>query len=410
MIDKILEQLNPWWSAQPIDNGILRTKYLDILNENRTNKEVIFLLGSRRVGKTTIMKQWVGELITKYGVQPKQILYVLLDHPELDNYSISQIIETARTLAGEVKYVLLDEIQYRSGWDQELKALYETQKMKFVISGSAITVLSKQKSYLTGRYLKYIVHSLNFTEFQQFSAKKTIQDYLTIGGYPEYVLRNNPQYLLDLIDHIVYKDIVEVYGIRHPKAIADLLLILARSVGHKISLSKISRTLQISIDTVKEYIQHLEEVYLIHEVPKFSRSLNEQLYNEKKYYFYDTGLCSVLNAEQQMGALAENAVANYLKKQQRTFFYYYANKRECDFVIEQFGGVAEKTYTPIESKFDPEGNSIEWDDKRLSGFYEAIDKLHPEHASIITSKQHGEKKYGHTSLDMISLEVFLSAQ
>ncbi|MFH1900204.1 MAG: ATP-binding protein, partial [Patescibacteria group bacterium] len=392
-----------------IDTKIPRSRYLEILKKNINNHEILLLLGSRRVGKTTIMKQWVDYLI-KQKVNSKNILYLLLDHPELKNISLLKIVEDFYKLQNlsdkEKTYIFLDEIQYKKNWDQEVKALYETKNIKFILSGSAISLISRQKTFLTGRYLKYIVHPLDWTEFQTFTKNKNLLDYLQIGGYPEYVINRDPQYLLDLIDNIVYKDIVEVYKIRQPKLIKDMLLVLSRAVGFKISLNKIAKTLKISIETVKDYLRFLSEVYLIYEVPKFSTSLNEQIYNEKKYYFYDTGLVKILSGMDNMGSLAENMVANYLKNNNQEISYFYQDKKECDFIVKKMNNKGNFEYQPIEVKFNPdEKNKKDFDlkQKGLAGFYNFLEQYPNQHGLIVTNKI----KNKHTNFKLISLESFL---
>ena len=164
-MQNILNQMNEWWKNQPIDAKINRPKYLKIFKENADNKEILLLMGSRRVGKTTIMKQWINFLLKNNKIKPQQILYVLLDHPELKKYSLIQILDTYLKMHGlstkEPIYVFFDEIQYRKNWDQEIKAIYEIYKIKLILSGSSISLLSRQKNYLTGRYLKYIVNPLD---------------------------------------------------------------------------------------------------------------------------------------------------------------------------------------------------------------------------------------------------------
>ncbi|OGY86762.1 MAG: hypothetical protein A2319_00905 [Candidatus Kerfeldbacteria bacterium RIFOXYB2_FULL_38_14] len=407
-MQKILEEMNPWWSKKGADVGIRRDNYLAFLEKNLQNKEILMLLGSRRVGKTTIMKQWIEELMTKHGVAAKQILYVFLDHPQLEQYSIIDIVNNAKKMLKiqDRFYVFLDEIQYRKKWDQELKALYELGNIKFLISGSAITLLNKQKTFLTGRYLKQHVYPLNFLEFQEFSEETSLNNYLKTGGYPEYVLQKDPQYLFSLIDHVVYKDIVEVYGIRNPKAIADLLLILARSAGHRISLNKIANTLKIAIETVRDYLHYLEEVYLIFSVPKFSRSLNEQLYNQKKYYFYDNGLCRALNGQVNLGSLAENLLANNLRQSNRELYYFYEKGLECDFVTKELSAAGKEKFISFESKFLPPDEILSFSDDRLQGFYQAMDKLLAD-GIIVTNNQTDQTRYANKQVRQIPLQDML---
>ncbi len=408
-MQEIFNQLNPWWQKEKIETKIPRPKYLETLKKNISNQEILLLLGSRRVGKTTIMKQWIDYLI-KQKINPKNIFYLLLDHPELKNTSLLRIIDEFykfNNLSNQQKtYIFLDEIQYKKNWDQEVKALYETKNIKFILSGSAISLISRQKTFLTGRYLKYIVHPLDWQEFQIFSQNRDILNYLQIGGYPEYVINHDPQYLLDLVDNIVYKDIVEVYKIRQPKIIKDILLILSRAVGYKISLNKIAKTLKVSIETIKDYLQFLAEVYLVYEVPKFSSSLNEQIYNEKKYYFYDTGLVKALSGRDNFGSLAENIVANHFKNNDQEISYFYQDKKECDFIIKKLDNQGNFEFQPIEVKFNPQEKGkkdFDLKQKGLAGFYKFLADYQNKSGLIITNQ--AESAYD--SFKLMPLEKFL---
>jgi len=409
-MQKIFDQLNPWWQKEKIETKIPRPKYLEILKKNINNQEILLLLGSRRVGKTTIMKQWIDYLI-KQQVNPKNILYLLLDHPELKDQSLLKLVDEFykfNNLSNQQKtYIFLDEIQYKKNWDQEVKALYETKNIKFFLSGSAISLISRQKTFLTGRYLKYIVQPLDWQEFQIFSQSRDILNYLQIGGYPEYVINHDPQYLLDLVDNIVYKDIVEVYKIRQPKIIKDILLILSRAVGYKISLNKIAKTLKVSIETVKDYLQFLAEVYLVYEVPKFSSSLNEQIYNEKKYYFYDTGLVKILSGGGNLGCLAENIAANHLKNNNQEISYFYQDKKECDFIIKKLDNQGNFEFQPIEVKFNPAEKSkkdFNLKQKGLDGFYKFLADYQNKSGLIITNQTQGI----YENFKLMPLEKFLT--
>lgn len=414
-MQQTFNQLNPWWFNGHIETGVSRLRYLAILKENKDNREIVMLLGSRRVGKTTIMRQWIDYLL-KNGVRPKNIFYALLDHPDFTRVTLADLVDEYYKIHSfnhnEKTFIFLDEIQYHQHWDQELKALYETRNIKFFLSGSAVSLISRQKNFLTGRYLKYAVSPLDYQEFLSFAPGSSLDDYLTVGGYPEFVLFHNPQYLLDLVDSIVYKDIVEIHKIRNPQLIKDLLLILARNVGFKISLNKIAKTLRVSIETVKDYLHHLEEVFLVYETAKFSDSLNEVIYNEKKYYFYDTGLASMLSGQRNLGSLAENAVANRLRLGGNELRYFYQDKMECDFVVKKIGGKGLVEHEPVEVKYGHLGLSAPdfdwWQQKGLRGFCRALDEFHPKSAHLITKDESGNFLVGSTAVAAEPLVDFLS--
>jgi predicted AAA+ superfamily ATPase len=199
---------------------------------------------------------------------------------------------------------------------------------------------------------------------------------LRIGGYPEYVLNKNNQYISDLVTSIIYKDIVAIHGIKNPDIINQILILLAERVGYKTSFNKMKNILNVSIDTVREYIFRLEEVYLVYELKKFSYSLNEQIYNDKKYYFTDVGIRANLVGFKDTGSLAENVLFLFLKEKYKDVFYYYEEGKEVDFVCK-----VNKEIIPIESKYI---DRIKVDDISLAGLNYFVKKYKSKSAYIIT--------------------------
>lgn len=375
--------LNPWWEGEKPNIGLLREKYLKKLIPGLRARQILILVGSRRCGKTTLIYQLIDYLLKK-KTNPKNIFYLLMDHPRVSQKKIEDLLEEMRKIHKIDRktkiYLFLDEIQYTRNWNQQLKAIYDLENIKIVISGSSSNLLKKESAFLTGRQISYKVHPLDFSEFLLFNAYKIkeieiykyqsyLEEYFKIGGYPEYVLEKNNQYLTDLLSNIIYKDIVSVYKIKHPDILNNLLLLLGEHLGQKTSLNKLANTLKISLDTVKEYIGYLKEVYLINEVRKFSYSLKEQIYTEKKYYFSDTGFRSNLVGYKDLGSLAENILFLYLQERYNQVFYFYKDKNEVDFIIKNKGNLI-----PVEVKYKKD---IDLNDKRLKGLKKYIE-THPK--------------------------------
>ena len=131
---RIIEELykqNPWWEGSFPYKFIKRDKYLDILKKNLNNRDIIFLIGLRRVGKTTIFKMMINYLLKR--VDPKHILYVSLDSYNLEDYSIHEILEEYRKehrLKREEKiFLFFDEVAHKEHFAQELKNLYDFENV-----------------------------------------------------------------------------------------------------------------------------------------------------------------------------------------------------------------------------------------------------------------------------------------
>jgi len=78
-MESILYKSNPWWEEDYNFLGFTRDIYLEQLNQYLNNKDILFLTGLRRVGKTSILKSFISTLIQKNGVAPKEIFYISLD-------------------------------------------------------------------------------------------------------------------------------------------------------------------------------------------------------------------------------------------------------------------------------------------------------------------------------------------
>jgi len=349
-MEEIFNLLNPWWFKKSFDTGINRTKYLNRLMDSLKNKRAVLLVGSRRTGKTTLLFQLVAELLKK--VNRHHIFYALMDHPQISHRSILKLIREYRTYFALDRdtpiYLFFDEIQYLKDWEREIKALIDVEKVKIFLSGSASAQLLLKSPYLTGRIEKIEVYPLDFAEFlifkkakisptESYKYEKYLDQYLKVGGYPEYVLQNEPSYFSDLINNILYKDIVSLYQIRNPALLKDLVLLLADRIGYHTTYNKLAAILSLKNDTVKEYIYYLKNTFLIDELPRYSRSRGQIIYGPKKFYANDNGMLFHLLGKLSYSAVFEQTVFNYLKLNHKKIGFYYENKNEVDFLVETSG-------------------------------------------------------------------------
>ncbi len=146
-METIYYSLNPWWEDQTFDSGIKRDIYLQGLPLQLERKQVEIVIGSRRSGKTTLLKQFIRELLEK-GISKKDILYLPLDHPNLSAAPISEHLKNLRKTFGHGRdrklYLFLDEIQDSPGWETELKSIYDSEPLKIFCSGSSSSLVARQ--------------------------------------------------------------------------------------------------------------------------------------------------------------------------------------------------------------------------------------------------------------------------
>ena len=263
-MDEILYRYNPWWEGELGLSGIIpRQSILEVLRKHLLTKDIVFLTGLRRVGKTTILKLFINELIENKGVDPKHIFYISLDDYLLAKKSLLDIVDEYRKVQRisftDKIFLFLDEIAYKNDYEIQLKNLYDIQNVKIYSSSSSASIIRSKKPYMTGRSITVEVLPIDFDEYLQFKNIKLskrdeqlleqyFKDYLTIGGMPEYVLRGDIEYLKELVDDIIYKDISAFYNIKNHEVLKDCFLLLMERAGKAVSINKIAKILKISPD------------------------------------------------------------------------------------------------------------------------------------------------------------------
>jgi len=364
-IESELYKQNPWWERKFKEESIPREIYINELFRNIKSKEIIFLTGLRRIGKTTILMQTINKLLA--NTKPEDILFIRLDSFNLLENSIHQLIEEYRKIhkksVSDFFYLFLDEVTSRDNFEQELKSLYDNENIKVICSSSIATMMRDKKALLTGRTRTIEVMPLNFQEFLQFKkaeigkADKSklesyFKDYLKIGGIPYYVLTEDRAYLNELVESIIYKDIIAYHKISGEKAVKELFVLLCQRVGKPMSYNKLAEILKISVDSVKRFVGYFEKAYLFYVVDRYSKSVNERVTSPKKIYIGDVGIKNIITDFKDLGASYENLV--FLKIKDKNPNYYLENSAEIDFITKD---------SLIEAKYNQELN-----EKQLEAF------------------------------------------
>lgn len=345
-VEEVLAIFNPWWESTFRAEGIRRQGYLEQLNRRERTKEIVFITGLRRVGKTTLVRQYIEGLIAR-GQDPKRVLYISMDHPSLVRESILDILDSYRRLHG-LKHndrftAVIDEVLLREGFEQELKTIYDRGHVKIFATGSSSLFLIERGSFLTGRQRFIEVLPFSFSEYLDLKHIRTkpsdshlmvqhAEDYVRAGGLPEYLKTGDPGYLTTLIDSILYKDIAARRGARNMQILRELLLIVTQSCGSKLSPRRIGRILGLSHETVREHLSSFEEANLIHTV-RLKGKVSESMAAPRKVYLSDTGIVYVLSPTVNIGCLVENCVFNVLRGRGNDPAYGLVRGKEVDFIL-----------------------------------------------------------------------------
>ncbi|MEK6960561.1 MAG: ATP-binding protein [Nanoarchaeota archaeon] len=319
------------------------------------------LKGIRRSGKSTIIKQLIHELI-KSGINKRQVLYLNLEDYSFANDLNLNLFEdvlkaykeynkpdkSASSKRDDQKriYFFIDEIQKISGWERWIRTKYDlNENIKFVISGSSASLLSKELStLLTGRNLSFVIMPLSFNEYVHFTKdNENLDEYMKYGGFPEVVLEKSEEkkvYLLkQYFEDIIHKDIIDRFAIRNTKQVLDLARYLVSTSGSKVSVNKLSKIFGLSKDTLRTYINYMIDSYLLFEVTYFSYSakVRHDVTKLPKLYCLDSGFMNVVNTRysQNLGQVFENTVLIKLAQIHREISYWSELNTEVDFIVEK---------------------------------------------------------------------------
>lgn len=311
---------------------------------------ILIITGIRRSGKSTIQRVLQKESI-------KSDYYFNFDDERLIHFKLQDfqvLLEIFIELFGKQRVFYFDEIQNIHGWERFVRRLYE-QGNKIIITGSNAKLLSKELgTHLTGRYVQFEVFPLSFREiiqheYPEILTKKLFStddigillryfaDYLQYGGIPEYFKFRKSEYLKDLYESILYRDVVARYKITNEKALQELMYYFASNVGKEFSYTKLCETVGLSSPhTISNYCAYLEKCYLCFFLNRYSHSLKKQLQYNKKCYLIDPALSRVIGfrVSEDKGRLLENVVFLHLKMR-RLEIYFHKDQKECDFVVRR---------------------------------------------------------------------------
>lgn len=335
-------------------------------------KQVLILLGSRQVGKTTIVKK----------IFPKGD-YFLVDNEPIRKILETYDIEAYKTLINEnSKEIIIDEIHLLDNPGRAIKIIYDQlEGVRIIITGSSsFHIKNKTGESLAGRKIDYNIYPLTFSEYLNqkgieknlnfnilekiiddkkynpkdqlyaFDIKNILNSVLIYGQYPHLIKNpNDERYLLNFVDSLIFKDILELSLIEDKKLAKDLLKLLAFQIGNLINYSELASSLKADQRTIRRYIEIFEQSFILFRLYPYSKNKRDEISKAAKIFFYDTGVrnaligdFSDLESRVDKGALFENFIISELIKQNAYSdtnfkFYYWRTKQgsEIDVVLEK---------------------------------------------------------------------------
>jgi len=368
-----------------LDYGVPRTVASNI---DLTLPFAIIISGIRRCGKSTLLRQTMKATNGKYYFNfedPKAASFDLGDFQKLD--------ELFTTKFGQQECYFFDEIQNVEKWELFVRTTLDKGK-HFLITGSNASLLSKELgTRLTGRHLRKELFPFSYTEFLAFTSKKvsseSYNEYLTRGGFPEYLRFSRSEILQELLNDIIMRDIVVRHKLRSSKAIKEIALYLISNIGVEFSYNSLAKTFSLgSTNSAISYVSYLEDSYLLFTVPKFSYSLKKQSVNPKKVYVIDNGLADVnsVSFSANRGRMLENAVFLDLRRDGKNIFYFKGDK-ECDFLVKEENKITQAIQVCYNL-------TEENKNRELDGLIEALEAFDLPEGLILTFNQQDTLKIG----------------
>ena len=387
-------------SFLPSKKTIIRSfpeKYLN-------NEEIIIISGVRRCGKSVLLQQILDR-------HPQKDYFFNFDDDRLGNFTVEnfqQLYEVFIELYGEQNYFYFDEIQNIAGWEHFAKRLYNSGKKVF-ITGSNARMLSKELgTYLTGCYIAIELYPFSFSEFLDFReqqhllgdisgtiARGEIQsafnDYLKQGGFPIYLRSEDGIVLKTLYDNILYKDVMVRNQIVNEREVKELVYYTVSNIGKPLTYTSLAKVIGVkNPTTVKNYLEYIENTYLLFSLSKLDYSVKAQLRNPKKVYAIDNALVSRLgfHFSGEEGRLLENMVYIELRRRGGEIFYHNSGSAECDFVVRDGFRVVQA----IQACYLL--GSSDTREREIRGIQDAMDTYQLLEGTIITNTHEEELKYG----------------
>lgn len=328
---------------------IKRDQYLNALINRMHNGMIKVITGIRRAGKSYILFNIFQNYLVSVGVNSSQIITIEFDRYENRKYRNADfVLEYIHSCLRkeEQYYLLMDEVQLLPDFEEVLNSLLHYQNLDIYVTGSNSKFLSKDIiTQFRGRGDEIHVWPLTFKEFMQVYDGDVYNgwaEYVVYGGLPLTVSMKTEeqkvQYLTNLFKETYLKDIIERYHIDKVQEMDDLLNILASSIGSLTNPPRIEATFKslihsnISMNTIRQYIEYLEDAFIINKAYRYNVKGRKYIGTPLKYYFEDVGLRNARLGFRQVEQthLMENIIYNELKSRGYSVDVGVVEKREVD--------------------------------------------------------------------------------
>ena len=242
--------------------------------------KIMLLSGPRQVGKTFLSKRLFP---------PKDFIYLNFDDPD------DLIIILEKSWPKDKKILILDELHKMDKWKTWLKAIYDKGPLQpcIIVTGSArMDTFKKGGDSLAGRHFHFRLHPLMLQEVQnsKWDHSTILQNFMKVGGFPEPFIEGDPTYLKlwqkSHLHRIIKEDLLDLEKVRELKKIEILVQLLSQRVGSRMSYSSLAKSLEVSSNTIKHWLQILEDLYVVFKLTPLTSNISTSILKSPKYYFF----------------------------------------------------------------------------------------------------------------------------
>ena len=330
----------------------------DIMYNIDWEKQLVAIRGSRGVGKTTLIRQYIK---MKYGEQAGEALYCTLDSMFFANDTLLELAEYFHLMGG--KHLFLDEVHKYPSWSREIKEIIDLYPdMRVTFSGSSLIQILNADADLSRRVLSYTMEGLSFREFLRFyksiklpifklsdiisspydickevnavcRPQKMFEEYLHVGYYPFYDGNQDEYYsrIENVANFIIDQELTQFCGVEpsYTRRIKAMLLYLAENVPFEVNIVKLANYLELNKHTVLSYLDSLRRAELLHLLYSDNKSVTK-MQKPDKIYLHNPNLFYAIGQQNQIGTLRECFVVNQLATSHSVEY----GKANGDFLID----------------------------------------------------------------------------
>ena len=347
----------------------------DMMHSVNWEKQLVAIRGSRGVGKTTLIRQYIKQ---KFGISAGEALYCVMDSMYFANHTLLELAEQFHLMGGT--HLFLDEVHRYPTWSREIKEIIDLYpNMKITFTSSSLIQILNADADLSRRVLSYTMEGLSFREYLQFykgihipvyslediltnyddicaetnklcHPQPLFEEYLRVGYFPFYDGEEEEYYsrIENVIDFIVGQELPQFCGVdaANTRKVKALIQFLADSVPYELNIAKLSARLELNKNTVLSYINSLGRAELLLLLYSDSKTIT-RLQKPDKIYLHDPNMFYALGYGEKIGTIRECFLINQLSVNHTVEY----GKEQGDFIIDgnitiEVGG-PDKTFVQV---------------------------------------------------------------